>query len=128
MIIGEANYSLTIRLHDAASEALFVTGDFSTLSSVINSPLVNAHSFEDKLNAYNNLVRALAASSKYDEGITECLNILAQLGEVIPTDITADVYRDEVIRVKQLLDGKSRTELLSLPLMLETKKLVCFVM
>jgi len=52
------------------------------------------------------------------------MSILSQLGEVIPTDITADIYADEVAQVKQLLHDKSRQELLSLPMMSETQKLV----
>ena len=53
------------------------------------------------------------------------MSILSQLGEVIPTDITAhDVYGNEVAQVKQLMHNKSRQELLSLPLMSETQKLV----
>ena len=55
----EAKYSLTISLYDAASEALFVTGDFSQLTKLTEKPLLNARSFEDKLNIHNNLVRAL---------------------------------------------------------------------
>ena len=65
-----------------------------------------------------------AASSKYEEGIAKCISILSQLGEVIPTDITADVYVDEVAQVRQLLHGKSREELLSLPMMSGTQQLV----
>lgn len=63
------------------------------------------------------------ASSRNEEGITKCLNILSHLGEEIPTDITTAVYVNEVAQVKQLLHGKSRQELLSLPTMLETQKL-----
>jgi len=44
----------------AASEALFVTGDFSRLFVLVNEPLTNARSFEDKLHILNNLIRALA--------------------------------------------------------------------
>jgi len=49
---------------------------------------------------------------------------LTQLGEVIPADIAADVYTQEVAQVKQLLHGKSRQELLSLPIMADPQKLV----
>jgi len=120
----ETNYSLTIGLYDAASEALVVTGDFSKLSILIEKPLAKARSFEDKLNTYNNLIRSLAASSRYKEGIAMCLDILAQLGEAIPNDITADIYRDEALQVKQLWKGKSM-DMLSLPPMTDPKKLVC---
>ena len=43
-----------------ASKALFVTGEFTMLSTISEKPLVYARSFEDKLNIYNNVVRALA--------------------------------------------------------------------
>ncbi len=62
--------------HAAASEALFVTGDFARLSELIDVSLQNARSFEDKLNILNNLVRALAASLKFEEGITKCIGTL----------------------------------------------------
>jgi len=119
----ELKYNLTIRLYDAASEALFVTGDFSRLSVLIEEPLINARSFEDKLNILNNLVRALAASAKFEEGMTKCFSILCQLGDEIPNESTPEIYAEEVSHVKQLLEGKSQQDLLSLPMMSETRKL-----
>eukprot|EP00580_Thalassiosira_gravida_P012547 CAMPEP_0201652466 /NCGR_PEP_ID=MMETSP0493-20130528/44491_1 /ASSEMBLY_ACC=CAM_ASM_000838 /TAXON_ID=420259 /ORGANISM="Thalassiosira gravida, Strain GMp14c1" /LENGTH=707 /DNA_ID=CAMNT_0048128981 /DNA_START=804 /DNA_END=2927 /DNA_ORIENTATION=- len=119
----ELKYNLTIRLYDAASEALFVTGDFSRLSVLIEEPLINARSFEDKLNILNNLVRALAASAKIEEGMTNCFSILCQLGEEIPNESTPEIYAEEVSHVKQLLEGKSQQDLLFLPMMSETRKL-----
>ena len=65
-----------------------------------------------------------SASSKFVEGISKCLSILSQLGEVIPTDVTRNVYAEEIAQVKLLLHGKSRQELLSLPLMSNMHKLV----
>ena len=52
------------------------------------------------------------------------MEILSLLGTVIPTEITTDVHIHEVAQVKELLRGKSRQELLSLPMMLETQYLV----
>ncbi len=48
------------RVLSTASEALYVTGDFSLLAALVDDPLMRARSFEDKLNILNNLVRALA--------------------------------------------------------------------
>ena len=112
-----------IFLLDALQEALFVTGDFSRLSSIIEQPLVFARSFEDKLNIYNNLVRSLGSSGKTEEAITTAIAVLAQLGEVVPTNITADIYSDEVTNIKRLLHDKSRHDLLSLPIMVDVHKL-----
>ena len=66
----------------------------------------------------------VSASAKYEEGITKCLEILSVLGTVIPTEITPDIHARELAEVKELLRGKSRQELLSLPVMLETQYLV----
>lgn len=52
------------------------------------------------------------------------LSILSQLGEVIPIDVTEDIYTNEVAQVKVVLHGKLREGLLSLPMMSKTEKLV----
>lgn len=116
-------YSLTMRLYDMASEALYVTGDYSKLSELMIQPLTKARSFEDKLNIQNNLVRALSASYKFEEGIANCVSILDQLGEKIPTDNITEVFPNEAAEVKKLLHGKSHKDLLSLPVMCNASKL-----
>jgi len=119
----DTKYNLTLRLFDAASEALYAIGNFPRLSTLIDEPLSNARTFEDKLNILNNCIRSLSASSQYSEGISKCITILSQLGEVLPVNITADIYRRELAQVKVLLKDKSRQELLSLPLMSNTQKM-----
>jgi hypothetical protein len=139
-----------ILLNIEASEALYAIGNFPRLSTLIDEPLSNARTFEDKLNILNNCIRSLSgkflcdvatfvqqsssiintlcntqiASSQYSEGISKCITILSQLGEVLPVNITADIYRRELAQVKVLLKDKSRQELLSLPLMSNTQKMV----
>lgn len=63
------------------------------------------------------------ASCNYVEGLNTCLNILSQLGEYIPAEVNADIYVNEVTQVKELLHGKTRQELLSLPKMTDTNAL-----
>lgn len=52
-----------------------------------------------------------------------CISILLQLGEIIPTEVTEDIYANEVAEVKRSLKGKNREDLLCLPTMLDTSKL-----
>lgn len=124
----DLHYNLTIGLYDAASEALYVTGDFSRLAALVETPLQYARCFEDKLNLYNNLIRSFLASGQLDQGIVTCMNVLAHLGEVLPAQITPDVFHSEVVRVKSILDGLSNDQLLSLPVMTDTNKLVSIVL
>lgn len=122
------HYNLTIGLYDAASEALYVTGDFSRLAALADKPLKFARTFEDKLNIYNNLVRSFLASGQLDQGIATCMRVLAQLGEALPAQLTQEVFHVEVLRVKTTLEGMSNEALLSLPIMTDTTKLVSFIL
>ena len=69
----------------------------------------------------NNLVRSLAGSSKWEQGIKTCLEILGVLGETFPATVTGTVL--EAKQVQRLLHDKSKEQLLSLPLMKEKPKL-----
>jgi histidine kinase len=107
----------------AASEALCVIGDYPTLTALSKMPLHHARCFDDKLNTYSNLVRALSSSGNIDECIDTCVSVLSQLGESLPTKVTPEVYFDEVAKVRQSLMGLSRQDLWSLPLMTDLNKL-----
>lgn len=107
----------------AASEVLYATGDFPKLTALAEKPLLYARCFEDKLNIYNNLVRALSSSGKNDECIDTCVSVLSQLGESLPSNITPEIYSEEVAKVKEALAAQTRQDLLSLPIMTDTKKL-----
>ena len=120
----ESHYSLTMALYDAASEALYVIGDFSRLATLAENPLKFARSFEDKLIVYNNLVRSFLASGQYERGIDTCKQVLAQLGEDVPVQITPALFQSEVTRVKTKLDGLTDEQLLHLPKMTDPQKLV----
>ena len=78
----------------AASEALCVIGDYHTLTALSKMPLHHARCFDDKLNTYSNLVRALSSSGNIDECIDTCVSVLSQLGESLPTKVTPEVYFD----------------------------------
>ena len=127
----ERDYDLTLKLYDAASEALYVIGDFKALATIIEKPLLRARCFEDKLNTYHNLVRFLAASGRLKEGIRKCIRVLYQLGEIIPEHIDNGVYMEEVQSVKQVMRNVTEEDVLALPVMTDERKLVrhivCFL-
>jgi hypothetical protein len=106
------------------SEALYVTGDFSRLTTLVEKPLQFAKCFEDKLNIYNYLVRSYAASGQLEEGIATCFRVLAQLGEVIPSTATLEFLHSETTRMKETMDGMSDDRLLSLPVLTNASKMV----
>ena len=79
------------------------------------------------ISAHVSFFNFYAASSKFIEGISKCVNIISELGEEIPAHVTADIYANEVEQIQKSLRGKSRQELLSLPKMSDTKKLVSVI-
>ena len=60
----EKKYKLSMNLFDAASEVLYVTGESEKLSLLMETPLKNARSFDDKLNINYNLVRSLTGKNQ----------------------------------------------------------------
>jgi predicted ATPase len=122
----EDQYDLIIQLHDAVSEALFVSGEFSTLRSLAEAPLAKARCFEDKLGIYINIVRSLISSEKFKEGIHLCTQVLKHLGEVLPTNgtVTMDIYAREAEEVHNMVEGQSQSDLINLPMMTDQQKFV----
>lgn len=108
----------------AAVESLYVTGDFDTLSTIIQVPLFRARSFDDKIHTYHILVRFLVASGQNLEGISKCVSVLAQLGHPIPEHVDNNVYTEEVLIVRESLKNLSENDLFSLPLMTDMRKVV----
>ena len=49
----ERNYNPSMILHQAASEALFVAGNFENLKNIIDEQLTHANCLDDKLQAYS---------------------------------------------------------------------------
>ena len=66
----------------------------------------------------------LIASAQYNEGIKACAGILSQLGEEIPTEVSAELYATELNGILSFLNGKTREELVTLPMMTDIRKLV----
>ena len=107
-----------------AAEAMYVTGDFDSLTAIVQTPLLHARCFEDKLNSYNFIVRYFNAAGKHAEGLAKSRSVLSSLGEPLPDHIDNNVYASEVVAVKGLLANLSEDDLLGLPRMTDERKLV----
>ena len=142
----ETQYKLSLKLHDAALEALFATGDFTTLSMLTSKVLANARNFDDKLNCYHNLVRYLASSRQSEKGISTCISVLEQLGETegvpmglgismglnlcnflgetLPTQILDVIVYADYKNLKRVMSKYSEDDILRLPQMAVERKLM----
>ena len=139
-------YKLSLKLYDAAVEALFATGDFTALTDLTSKVLSNARNFDDKLNCYHNLVRYLASSRQSEEGLATCIKVLEELGEQdgiymgmgitvglnmcsvlgesLPTQLTDVIVYKHYRNMKSLLRKISEDDILSFPRMVNERKLM----
>jgi len=123
----ECEYNLTVKLHDAAQDAVFATGDFPTLGLLNSRVIANAKNFDDKLNSYNNIIRYLVSLGQLDQAISKCKSILKELGEglplLLPGILGVPVLLREFWTVKKMLGQYSGKDILGHKRMTDTRKL-----
>mmetsp|Transcript_11511 Transcript_11511/g.21773 ORF Transcript_11511/g.21773 Transcript_11511/m.21773 type:complete len:804 (-) Transcript_11511:11-2422(-) len=106
-----SNYESTLALHQEASDALFVAGDFEHLKNVIDEQLTHANCFDDKLQAYYCLVRFLYTTSNSNQAMEKTRFILGELGVTFP-EATPDLIYRELLSTKALLANTSQQDFL----------------
>ena len=96
-------YQLSLDLYEMSASVSCARGDISAMSPALDHILLNARSFEDSLKASSLLVKLLAASSKMDDAINNCIVILQNLGEIFPanSDVTLAGVSNEISSVMQ---------------------------
>ena len=108
-------YDLGMNLFNSALQASSVTGNAHNFNSLINMPLMAAKCFEDRLPSYYHQVRFLALSGCEGQAFEQCLAVLGQFGEALPTTITPELIYKEIVKTKVLLSNYSMDDLVSFP-------------
>eukprot|EP00571_Detonula_confervacea_P007895 CAMPEP_0172331684 /NCGR_PEP_ID=MMETSP1058-20130122/62053_1 /TAXON_ID=83371 /ORGANISM="Detonula confervacea, Strain CCMP 353" /LENGTH=1323 /DNA_ID=CAMNT_0013048953 /DNA_START=104 /DNA_END=4075 /DNA_ORIENTATION=+ len=119
----EFEYNLTLNLHDAAQEALFVIGDFHKLRLLSAEVITKAKKFDDKLNSYNNLVRYLVSLDKMEEAMSTCTSVLSELGEPMPAQVTNEACYHAIVTTKTMLAKYPGDQILNFPRMTDARRL-----
>jgi predicted ATPase len=98
-------------------------GDTAKMSSCLDEILAHANVFEDCLNASAMFARLLSSLSKHREAITNCLDILAKLGEEFPSQPDLATVQNKLSEVQPLLLSLSADKMKALPTMTDINKL-----
>lgn len=101
----------------------FMHGDTGTALSSLRQILSHCKTFYDSLNASLLVVKLLAASSKFEEAMGNCLRILEQLGEEFPYELGLPLVMDELSRIQPLMQNVTIDQVKSLPPMNDSQKL-----
>lgn len=93
------------------------------MSSCLHESIAHANTFEDSLNAGAMLARLLTSSHKHNEAITNCLDILAKLGEDFPPKPDLTMVQNKLLEVQPSLLTLTADRMKALPTMTDTSKL-----
>lgn len=99
------NYQFCLRLHNLSMETALAIGSFEDMETIIETILQKVHTYHDKLRAYYARMCSLGAQGESSTAIEVGLEVLRNLGEEFPPDITEDEVKVDLKKTKVLLKG-----------------------
>ena len=118
-------YALSLDLYSTAAEVEATNGNFELVIGHIQEVITHAVDIDDKIQAYETLLRVMPQQGNIQETILTAVEVLKQLGERLPPVATKFAAVKELARVKMILRGKSDKDILELPCMTDKKKIAC---
>ena len=120
----EDQYTLSLDLYEMSASLCYMCGDTTKMNSCLDEIISHADTFEDSLNASAMLARLLTSSHEHNEAITNCLDVLATLGEEeFPPQPDLAIVQNKLSEVQQLLSPLTADRMKALPTMMNTNKL-----
>ena len=108
----ESNYSLSLQAHMAIAKASYSIGDTEKAQAMLEMIFKHATCMKDKLDAFYLFVNLLHSQERGEEAYTICQNVLTQLGEKIPENVTPEeskaMVQETVSLVKDLSEERLR--------------------
>lgn len=102
---SDENYQFCLRLHNLSMETALAIGSFEDMETIIETILLKAHSYHDKLRAYYTRMCSLGAQGESPKAIEVGLDVLRKLDEEFPADITEEAVKGDLKKTKILLKG-----------------------
>jgi histidine kinase len=122
------DYELAMDLYNCAAEVANSLGRFQDVHRLVDQVLAHSRCNTYSLRAKSTKVHALGRSNKLTEAIELAIDVLASLGECLPTKPTSFRIFREVRMIRLRLRGKTDEMLMRLPLMTDAKKLAAMEM
>jgi len=118
------DYDLSLALYDGAALCAIIIGEHAGLSILTEQIMHFAKCIEDKLNIFDVSVRILLKRSNVSAAIDSSIEVLSNLGEDFPEEVTPDVVIHFIEETKEMLDGMTDEELINHKLMSDPNKLM----
>ena len=120
---NSSNYDLSRSLHEAACLACYVNALPVKANEYISELLDSAQCLEHKLKAYYVMVKILISSGDLKQALKKGFDVLGELGETFPAEITTEMIQEELSRTKTLLNDLTKDNILSSAKLVDEKKL-----
>ena len=119
----DVQYHLSLELFEIGCQNSLATGNIHSLYHLAGEAINHAQCFEDKLNIYSTILTSLVQLSKVSEALDKNRRILAQLGEVIPNEISKELLDKHIQQTQAMIRGISESDLLNYRLMTDNRTL-----
>jgi predicted ATPase/signal transduction histidine kinase len=118
----QSQYTLTLALHEATAEAIYLNGAFAKLDAIANVTLDSAKTLLDKITIYEIQIQAYLAQNQLKEAITTGLSVLKQLGINLPQKPNDLQILLGLAKTKLILRRRKPQDLVNLPTMTRPEK------
>lgn len=116
----ETDYKLALELHEEATEAAYLNGDFERMQQLADLVLARARTLLEKVKVYEFEILACAAQNKPLEAIEIGLQTLRLLGVSFPDSPTEADISQALAHTASLIPSKGIEDLMNLPEMTDT--------
>lgn len=106
-------YSLALKLHTAAAEIAHIRADTAFMQQLTDAVEQHARSLPDRVRIYEIRIQSQVASNHFDRALHLALDLLSQLGVVIPAKPSALQYWRAILRTRWLLQRTSEQDILA---------------
>ena len=118
------DYRFSLELYELAAKSAVAKGKTELFRYISHQILHNARCLEDKLNIYFSILNSLSYASKVAGSLDRCKDILSQLGENIPNDISHEVMTNRINQTWLSIEDIPETELANYKLMTDKTQLM----
>jgi predicted ATPase/signal transduction histidine kinase/tRNA A-37 threonylcarbamoyl transferase component Bud32 len=119
----ERQYNLALTLHEEAAEAAYLCGNFDEMERWATIVLQQARTILDKVKVYEVKIQTCIAQTRLMDAIALGLQVLSQLGVIIPSTPTELETQQKLAETAANLQQQTMAEIVDLPAMTDAYKL-----
>jgi len=119
----QQQYNMTLLFHEYAAELAMLCGEFAVMEQLIETVINQAHSLPEKVNVYRIKILTNISQNKPIEAIEIGIQILHQLGVVIPAKPTLEDIQQSIQEISNLIGKRKIADFVYLSTITDVNKI-----